>query len=109
MFFSIVKSVALIGNVIENAVVKTRAGTLDNTSTAGTATIDQITVIANNHAGTTDMLRIANVLGQSNRVLETTVPTQFRTTSYNVGSLPTASTGLSTGDLWNDTGTVKVV
>ena len=109
MFLSIVKSVALIGNVIENAVVKTRAGTLDNTSTAGTATIDQITVIANNHAGTTDMLRIANVLGQSNRVLETTVQVQFRTTSYNVGSLPTASAGLSAGDLWNDTGTVKVV
>ena len=109
MFFLTVKSVAIIGNVIENAVVKTRAGTLDNTSTAGTATIDQITVTGNNHAGTTDMLRIANVLGQSNRVLETTVPTQFRTTSYNVGSLPTASTGLSTGDLWNDIGTVKVV
>ena len=109
IFFTIVKSVALIGNVIDNASVKARAGTLDNTSTAGTATIDQITVIGNNHAGTTDMLRIANVLGQSNRVLETTAPTQFRTTSYNVGSLPTASTGLSTGDLWRDTGTVKVV
>jgi len=104
-----VKSVALIGNVIENAVVKARTGTLDNSSTAGTATIDQITVIANNHPGTTDMLRIVNVLGQSPRVLETTVPTQFRTTSYNVGSLPTSSAGLSTGDLYNDTGTVKVV
>ena len=109
MFFSIVKSVSVVGNVIENAVVKTRVGTLDNTSTAGTATIDQIAVYGNAHPGTTDMLRITNVLGQSTRVLETTVPTQFRTTSYNVGSLPTSSAGLSTGDLWNDTGTVKVV
>jgi hypothetical protein len=109
MFFSVVKSVSLIGNVIENAVVKTRAGTLDNTSTAGTATIDQIAVYGNLHPGTTDMLRITNVLGQSTRVLEVTVPTQFRTTSYNVGSLPTAATGLLTGDLWNNAGTVRVV
>ena len=109
MFFGTVKSVALIGNVIENAVVTSRAANLDNTSTAGTATINQITVTGNTHPGTTDMLRITNVLGQSTRILETTVPTQFRTTSYNVGTLPTSSAGLSAGDLWNDTGTVKIV
>lgn len=109
MFFGTVKSLALIGNVIENAVTKTRAGTVDNSNQAGTATINLITVVANDHPGTTDMLRITNVLDQSTRVLENTVPVQFRTTSYNVGSLPTASAGLSAGDLWNSAGTVKVV
>lgn len=109
MFFTIVKSISVTGNVIENAIIKTRAGTVDNTSAAGTATIDQIAVYGNTHPGTTDMIRITNVLGQATRVLEVTVPTQFRTTSYNVGSLPTSSAGLSTGDLWNDIGTVKVV
>jgi hypothetical protein len=109
MFFQLVKSLALIGNVIENAVVTTRAGSMDNSNQAGTATINLITVVANDHPGTTDMLRITNVLNQSTRVLENTVPVQFITTSYNVGSLPTSSAGLSACDLFNDAGTVKVV
>lgn len=109
IYFGTVKSVVVTGNLFENAVVKTRASNMDNSSTAGTATINLITVLGNNHPGTTDMLRITGVLGQSTRVLENTAPTQFRTTSYNVGSLPTSSAGLSAGDLWNDTGTVKVV
>jgi hypothetical protein len=109
IFLNNVKSVSVTGNVFENAVVITQIGNLDNTNTVGTATINQITVFGNDHPGATNGLRIVNVIGQSTRFLENTVPVQFRTTSYNVGSLPTSSAGLSTGDLWNDTNTVKVV
>lgn len=109
LYLGIVKSAVVTGNLFENAVVKTRAGSVDNASAAGTATINLITVLGNNHPGTTDMLRLTGVLGQSTRVVENTAPTQFRTTSYNVGTLPTSSAGLSSGDIYNDTGTVKVV
>jgi hypothetical protein len=107
-FFS-AKSVSLVGNVFENAVPIANAANIDGQSTVGSATIDQITVFGNSYPGTTNVVRIVNVIGQATRVFNVTVPTQFRTTSYNVGSLPTANTGLGTGDLWNDAGTVKVV
>lgn len=33
----------------------------------------------------------------------------IRVSTINISSLPTSATGLRSGDLWNDTGTVKVV
>jgi hypothetical protein len=33
----------------------------------------------------------------------------IRVSTINISSLPTSATGLKTGDLWNDSGTVKVV
>lgn len=33
----------------------------------------------------------------------------IRVSTVNISSLPTSATGLKTGDLWNDTGTVKIV
>lgn len=32
-----------------------------------------------------------------------------RTSAINISDLPTSATGLRTGDLWNDSGTVKIV
>lgn len=32
----------------------------------------------------------------------------IRVSTINISQLPTSATGLRTGDLWNDTGTVKV-
>lgn len=109
LFLGAVKSFTFTGNVIENSGTTTQAANMDNSSLAGTATIDKIIVFGNVFTGPTNLLRLVNVLGQSTRFVENTVPLQFRTTSYNVGSLPTSSAGLSTGDLWNDTGMVRVV
>lgn len=33
----------------------------------------------------------------------------IRVTTINVSDLPTSTTGLRSGDVWNDTGTLKVV
>ncbi len=33
----------------------------------------------------------------------------IRVSSININALPTSATGLRAGDLWNDSGTVKVV
>lgn len=33
----------------------------------------------------------------------------IRVSNINISDLPTSSSGLRSGDLWNDTGTVKVV
>lgn len=33
----------------------------------------------------------------------------IRVSTINISNLPTSATGLRVGDLWNDTGTVKVV
>lgn len=32
-----------------------------------------------------------------------------RVSTINISNLPTSATGLRTGDLWNDAGTVKIV
>ena len=54
------------------------------------------------------------ILGQMFRQLELYLkkiqePGPVRVSTINVSSLPTSTTGLRSGDLWNDTGTVKVV
>lgn len=36
-------------------------------------------------------------------------PGQLEVSKVNISQLPTSSVGLRAGDLWNDTGTVKVV
>lgn len=36
-------------------------------------------------------------------------PGEMRATNLTLTSLPTSSTGLETGALWNDSGTVKIV
>lgn len=109
-FFQTVKSLRFVGNIIENAAPIARAATMDNSSAAGTATIDKIVCHGNVYPGATDLLRLVSVLGQASpRLIIDTVPTQFRTTSFNVGTLPTSSAGLAAGDLWNNAGVVTVV
>lgn len=36
-------------------------------------------------------------------------PGAVRGTTMNLSQLPTASTGLASGDIWNDSGTLKIV
>lgn len=36
-------------------------------------------------------------------------PGPLHSTTLNLSNLPTSATGLRTGDVWNDTGTLKVV
>ena len=36
-------------------------------------------------------------------------PGSIRGTTMNLSQLPTASTGLASGDIWNDSGTLKIV
>ena len=105
----IVKMFRFVGNTFIKAAPVTRAVGLDNSSSAGTATIDLIECYGNYCPGATDVFRITNVLNQTTRVLNNTKPTVFRTTSYNVGTLPTSATGLVAGDLWNNAGVVTVV
>ena len=107
--FSSIKKLTFSDNVFINTVTISRAGQIYNANTAGTATIDKISIYGNVHPGTTDLLFLNQVLNQTNRNIETTTPTIYRATSYNIGNLPTSITGLATGDLWNDSGTVKVV
>jgi len=42
-------------------------------------------------------------------VLISETPGQILATKARLTDLPTSSAGLSAGDLWNDTGTVKIV
>lgn len=56
----------------------------------------------------------AEVLAGIFRRIELYLATQqevgpIRVSSINISNLPTSATGLRPGDLWNDTGTVKVV
>jgi hypothetical protein len=108
-FAAIILAFSYEGNTILRGTPLTRAVNIDNSSAAGTATIDLIRVRGNYHPGATNPVRITGVLNQSTRFLKDTDPTQYRSTSFNVGSLPTSSAGLSAGDIWNDTGAVKVV
>jgi hypothetical protein len=38
----------------------------------------------------------------------TTPKMTIKGTTVNISSLPTSSAGLATGDIWNDSGTLKV-
>lgn len=54
-----------------------------------------------------------NILAQLIRTLELTfqelnTPGKLRATRITISDLPTVDTGLAAGELWNDTGTVKV-
>ena len=109
VYMSSVKSLRFNFNSIENAIVKTRAGFCFNNNVAGTATMDLIEVNSNYATGVTDVMLLVGVLNQATQTIDSTSPTRYRLTSYNVGVLPTASTGLTAGDLWNSAGVVQVV
>ena len=51
-----------------------------------------------------DLLRSLEIFIQQERT-----PGEIRGTSITLTDLPTSSTGLEVGSLWNDTGTVKIV
>jgi hypothetical protein len=51
-----------------------------------------------------DLLRALEVFMQQERN-----PGELRGTKITLTSLPTSSTGLESGALWNDSGTVKIV
>jgi len=52
----------------------------------------------------------ASVIHQLNLYIQKqSTPQAVQVQRINITNLPTAATGLRTGDLWNDSGTVKIV
>jgi hypothetical protein len=53
------------------------------------------------------MLRLVKAIDNNFKRMNNAGP--LRATTVSITDLPTSATGLKTGDLWNDSGTVKVV
>jgi len=53
------------------------------------------------------MLRLVKAIDNNLKRMNNAGP--LRATTVSITDLPTSATGLKTGDLWNDSGTVKVV
>jgi hypothetical protein len=57
-----------------------------------------------------DTYYMAQLVRMLNRAIQDlNNPGQLNATKANFSALPTSATGLRTGDIWNDSGTIKVV